>query len=103
MSTEITVVTEDIAKKREEIKRQQAQITQLARERDGAVTKFTSLQEEFKTKQEEFKKKDLQIREENQRIIKEYIDAADHWRIQVYNTCVLSRVHNTLGIVYDII
>ena len=88
MSTEITGLTEDIAKKREEIKRQQAQITQLAKERDEAVTKFTSLQEEFKTKQEEFKRKDLQTREENQRKIKEYIEAADHWRIQVYKYCM---------------
>ena len=75
-------------RKREEIKRQQAQITQLAKERDEAVTKFTSLQEEFKAKQEEFKKKELQIREENQRKIKEYIDDADHWRIQVYKYCM---------------
>ena len=68
-------------RKREEIKRQQAQITQLAKERDEAVTKITSLQEEFK-------KKDLQIREDNQRKIKEYIEAADHWRIQVYKYCM---------------
>ena len=88
MSTEITGLTEDIAKKREEIKRQQAQITQLAKERDKAVTKITSLQEESKTKQEEFKKKELKIREENQRKMKEYIEAADHWRIQVYKYCI---------------
>ena len=72
----ITGLTEDIAKKREEIKHQQAQITQLAKERDGAVTKITSLQEEFK-------RKNFQIREENQKKIKEYIDDANHWRLQV--------------------
>ena len=77
ISTEITGLTEDIAKKGEEIKRQQEQIKQLAKERDEAVTKFTSLQEEFR-------RKELRVREENQRKIKEYIDAADHWRIQVY-------------------
>ena len=82
MSTEITGLTEDIAKKREEIKRQQAQITQLAKERDEAVTKIELLQEEFK-------RKELQIREENQKKIN---DDANHWRLQVY-----------MCIVYDII
>ena len=84
MSTEITGLTEDIAKKREEIKRQQAQITQLAKERDEAVTKIELLQEEFK-------RKELQIREENQKKIN---DDANHWRLQVYKY---------MCIVYDII
>ena len=71
---EMVGLTEDIAKKREEIKRQQAQITQLAKERDEAVTKVELLQEEFK-------RKELQIREENQKKIN---DDANHWRLQVY-------------------
>ena len=82
MSTEITGLTEDIAKKREEIKRQQAQITQLAKERDEVVTKVELLQEEFK-------RKELQIKEENQKKIN---DDANQWRLQVY-----------MCIVYDII
>ena len=44
----ITGLTEDIARKREEIKHQQAQIKQLTKERDEAVTKIMSIQEEFK-------------------------------------------------------
>ena len=82
MSTEITGLTEDIAKKREEIKRQQAQITQQAKERDEAVANVELLQEEFK-------RKELQIREENKKKIN---DDANQWRLQVY-----------MCIVYDII
>ena len=82
MSTEITGLTEDIAKKREEIKHQQAQITQLAKERDEAVANVELLQEEFK-------RKELQIKEENQKKIN---DDANQWRLQVY-----------MCIVYDII
>ena len=68
MSTEITGLSEDIAKKREEIKRQQAQMMSL---------------------QEEFKKKESQIREENQKKIKEYTDDAEQWRLQVYKYIIL--------------